>query len=454
MKTKSYSKKGARHQAPGIRVSSVLCLVSCALCLILSWAVCRPALADKVLEKSGSTTMISVDEKTAGLTLQECYELALKRSESIGIQKEVIEETKGQMLQALSTALPRVSFSYDLIREDLPKNGAVNSGGQQGAFTFTQPLFTGFKEFAAIGASKHIGKQRAAELLRAKQLLFTDVSDAFFLYMSFQEDEATLLDIRKALFGRVGELKKRQKIGKSRPSEIASAESRLRQTEADLENTRAQREVVGQLLEFLVGRSFDHLVDAGDPEMNMTEDAAYAKADNRPDVVAARESAESFKQNVAAARSEFFPSVTLNGNAYTKRLDANEGNDWDVTLAVNVPLFNGMHDWGAVRQARAQKNEADFRLSLARRQALLDIRNSYTRWRLNGRRVAALEKAVTAAEKNLRLQIEDFQKSLVNNLDVLQALTDLQSVQRSLVAAKADARRSYWSLKVSTGDVE
>ena len=51
------------------------------------------------------------------------------------------------------------------------------------------------------------------------------------------------------------------------------------------------------------------------------------------------------------------------------------------------------------------------------------------------------------------LQVEDFRKSPVNNLDVLQALEDLQGDRRDLVLAKAEAARMYWAVKVAAGDM-
>ena len=390
------------------------------------------------------------------LTLKECYQLALKRSETISIQRELIKETEGQMLQALSTALPKVAFAYSQTWQD-EGHSHINGGyASTGKFTLTQPLFSGFKEFAAIGASKHIGKQRQAELQRAQELLFTDVSDAFYLYLSYQEDEETVRDIAKALEDRVAELKKREAIGRSRASEVVSADAQLKRNEALLESVRAQGEVAGQLLEFLIGRSVDQLVDGDLPDEKASLDELAARIDKRADVVAARESFESFKNNVTAARSAFLPWVSLSGNSYTSRsgLTGLEGNDWDATITVAVPIFNGTTDIGAYAQARAQKNEADFRLSLAHRQALLDLKNAYTKWQANNRTLVALKKALDASEMNYKLQLEDFNHSLVNNLDVLQALQDLEGVRRDYVAAKSDAKRSYWSLKVATGDIE
>ncbi len=384
-------------------------------------------------------------------TLKECYDMALGRSESIAIQKEYIRETEGLILQSLSTALPKVAFAYSEKWQDVQGNNTLSGSTPEGKFTFSQPLFTGFKEFAAIAGSRHIGKQRAQELKRAQELLFTDVADAFYLYLSYQEDLDVLAKVQGVLEDRVAELQRRQKIGKSRPGEVAGAEAKLRKTEAAVESVRGQQETAGQLLEFLIGRPFERLVAEDIPAGEVDLQALYLKADDRADVVAARESFASYKNNVTAARSQFLPAVTLSGNSYTQRKGTSAGNDWDVTLGVNVPLFNGLGDFGSVRQARAQATEADLRLSQARRKALLEIRAAYTRWRTAGRRLKALDLSAEASEKNYTLQAADFQKSLVSNLDVLQALEDWQNARRDQAAARSDAARAYWAMQVATG---
>ena len=119
---------------------------------------------------------VNAERDALGLTLKDCYALALKRSETISIQKEFIKETEGLMLQSLSTALPKVAFAYSQTWRDVRPNDTFGGYQPEAKFTFTQPLFTGFKEIAAIRASKHIGKQREAELKRAKQMLFSSIS--------------------------------------------------------------------------------------------------------------------------------------------------------------------------------------------------------------------------------------------------------------------------------------
>ncbi|MBF0387755.1 MAG: TolC family protein [Candidatus Omnitrophica bacterium] len=407
-----------------------------------------------VLVIAGALLAPLVRAQEGPLTLADCYRLALARSEAIGIQKELILETEGLMLQSLSTALPKVAFAYSEKWQDVYKGDSFHSNVPEAKFTLSQPLFTGFKEFAAIRASRHIGKQRAAELKRAEQLLLVDVSDAFYLCLSLQEDEEALKDIIKALKDRFTEMQKRQGIGKSRKSEVVNVEARLRRAEAGLAMTMVQKEASGALLEFLIGREPEALLDDVLPQEARTLEAMAQELESRADIAAAREALAAYKQNVTAARSQFFPTATLSGNSYTTRVGTSAGNDWDVTLGVSVPIFNGLSDVGAVKQARAQKNQASLRLDQARRKAKMELRTAFRKWTLYEKRLTGLERALEAVRENYVLQSEDFQKNLVSNLDVLQAIEDLQAVRREKAVAKADARRAFWALKIAVGGVE
>jgi outer membrane protein TolC len=387
------------------------------------------------------------------LTLAECYRLALAQSETLAIQKERIAESEGAALQALGTALPKVSFVHIESVQDKSGERAVRDKVPEDRFAFTQPLFTGFKEFAALSGSKHLGKQREAELTRARQLLYIDVSDAFYLALRYQRDEEVVLAMRTVLVDRLGELTKRQALGKSRPSEVASAQAKLSRLDATLEGVMADRAVVGQVLTYLIGRTFGVLRDDAFAPAAYDRVSVIEMAAKRADVEAAREAYEVSMRNLTVVGAPLLPSAALTGSSYVKRGDAKEGNDWDAMLTVTVPIFNGTVDYGALKSARAQREQAALTLRSVRRKAELEASNGMVRWQAHERRAAALAKAVASAEENYRLQEEDFKTNLVSNLDVLSALEDLQGARRDLVAAETDARRAYCALLAYVGEV-
>lgn len=304
---------------------------------------------------------------------------------------------------------------------------------------------------ASVRAEK---KQRTHEKTRAEQLLLVDVANAFYLLLEQHEDLETLGTTRTTLLERMEELKEREKLGRSRPSEVVSAEAQLRRVEAEIERVRSQKVIARQLLEFLTGR--DPIEEITDSEPSLpsleTEEKHLTKAGKRPDVQAAEEAWRAAQKKVSVARGALFPTVALEGNYYVERAGAAEDVNWDVALKVDAPIFQGGDHAGAMKEATARERQAKLQYQKAERAASLDIRDATARLKAAVARSAALEKAMKASEEDYRFQVEDYRLSLVNNLDVLQALQALQEARREYLHATYEAKRLYWQLRIATGE--
>ncbi len=393
--------------------------------------------------------------ETQGLNLFDCYRLALKQSETLSIEQELIKESDGRFRQALSGILPQVTFSTSQEWQDRGGSSNASSEIPESKFVFSQPLFSGFKEFAAMAASRAERRQREAQKIRAQQLLFKDVSDAFYFLLAYQEDLEALKVIQTVLTDRLEELNKRVHLGRSRKSEVAGAEVRLRRLEAEIELVNSQKEVARQLMEFLTGQEVVHIEDSADIQTDLSDENDYlAKAVERADVRAAKEAWMMAQKEVLVAYAGYWPAVSLDGNYYTKRTGSSKNIDWDITLKVEIPIFKGTETSGAVKVEKAQLAQAKLQLDLAKRKAEQDIKNSYVSLKTAWKRKEALAKAVTAAEDNYRYQKEDYNNNLVNNLDVLDSLQELQDTQRDFIAAHNEFNRDYWNFQVSLGAID
>ena len=390
------------------------------------------------------------------LTLADCYRLALTQSETIAVQQERLKETEGRFLQALSGVLPRASFKLTEKRQDGSGNSAFTLKDiPERKFVLSQPLFSGFKEFAAMAGSRAEHRRRADEKVRAEQLLFIDVVDSFYLLRERREDLQTLETIRHALVERIDELQERERLGRTRPSEVASAEAQLRRVEAELEDVRSEETTARQLLEFLTG--LDHVDAVRDPEntipvLDPNEETYLAKSASRADVRATEEAWHVAQHEVTIARAKFWPTVGVDGNYYTKRVGVTQDVKWDVQLQVDVPLFQGGQVAGEVQETASRARQAKLQFEQLQRRASLDIRDAYVAAQSAIRRTEALEKALQAAEKSYQLQVQDYRLNLVNNLDVLQALQALEDARRDVIQVHAQLKQRYWHLRVATGD--
>ena len=395
------------------------------------------------------------------LTLSDCYKLALRQSEVIGISAEQIKIAEARFLQALSIMLPNISFVSADIQQGSASDAFTDVSGaltssikdSQRQFTVTQTLFNGFKAFAGITGSKLERNQFVNQKIRAEQLLLVDVSDAFYLLKEKREDLKALQKTRVALLNRVKELRQRENLGRSRPSEVVNAKAQLYGVEAHIELTKSQEVVARQLLEFLVGGSVYSINDTYDMPSSLEPVNYYvAKSDNRPDVKATKFGWEVAKKEVMIVNSDFLPNVDVEANYYTQRTGSGKGVDWDVTLNVNVPIFDGGLTIGKSNEAIAKAHQQELTYKRTKRLAPYNIRDSYIRLAAAMAIYRKLDKEYKTAKLNYHLQRKDYQLSLVNNLDVLASIQTLQNAQRDSIHAMYEAKRQYWQLRVAVGE--
>jgi outer membrane protein TolC len=231
-------------------------------------------------------------------------------------------------------------------------------------------------------------------------------------------------------------------------------EARLRRLEAEMEKVRGQKEVAGQLLEFLTGEAIHDLVDDMSIETELKEIELYMEQSrHRPDVLAQKEAWQRARQQITVVRSGYFPEVFLESNQYTRREGGSGNVDWDVMLSMEVPLFQGGETRGAVRSARAVINQEELRYARIQRQAAYEVKSAYTLFVSAVSRLDALTKAMESVQKNYELQLQDFQINLVNNLDVLEALEELQESRREYMSMQNEVKQLYWRFKTAVGDV-
>ena len=107
---------------------------------------------------------------------------------------------------------------------------------------------------------------------------------------------------------------------------------------------------------------------------------------------------------------------------------------------------------GGVRQASSQARQAKLRAAEARRRGLQEIRDAYTRVQAGLQRTTVLARALDETEESYQYQVEEYRRSLINNLEVLQALQILQDARRELIHANYEAKRQYWQLKAIAGE--
>ena len=393
-------------------------------------------------------------ESTAPLTLSQCYALALERSETIGLTQEDVALAEAQYEQVRAAVLPQAGFLFTDKFQDIggSSGSSLRRETPQAGFYGHQLLFAGFREFAAMKGQKHQIQSRARDVDQARLLLYEDVARVFFTVAANDLEIKSLETLIRLSQDRVGELRKRVAVGRSRDSEILSTESQWANLEARRQAAQGYRASALEVLSFLIGQRVSGVQDDF-PETVLPPplERYLSQTPSRPDVQSVLSQRESRRLFSLAARRSYWPTLNLDGNYYTQRVGANESVDWDLFLVLDVPFYKGGETQADARTAKSLERSVALRWSQVQRTAEREVRERYQNVLSYVAQVEKLERSASLAQKNYEMQRREYTMGLVSNLEVLAALNTWQEASSAWERTRLQSKNAAVLLELAVG---
>ncbi|TBR17593.1 TolC family protein [bacterium] len=382
-------------------------------------------------------------------TLGEAYAAALAASEQVAVSEQAIRRAEALYKEALGSSLPELSYRSQTSVQD----GTRGRAETDGALRLSHAGLNGYRELAAVRAAKADAGAERFRRRRAEQLLLSDLAGAYYGLLQAREDATNIAELQKLAELRLKELQERVRVGRSREADAIAQEFQASSLKAQFEESSRLAGARADLLAYLTRSS---VVEAAAPASSApAADLGLphylARVEDRPDVGAARLSAESAGQSVKAAQGDRLPELALGLNRYTNRPVVRERVKWDAGLTLSFPLFSWGAGRAAVEQARTSAETGTLDLSAARRQAELEVRNAYRDLASARRQLEVRRHAVELAERDYALQRRDEARGLVTSLEILESLNRLSAARLARSAADLTARLAAVSLELAAG---
>ncbi|HVO32910.1 MAG TPA: TolC family protein, partial [Elusimicrobiota bacterium] len=163
-----------------------------------------------------------------------------------------------------------------------------------------------------------------------------------------------------------------------------------------------------------------------------------------------REDLEARRMQVRYERGAYWPNADVTGHYYTQRATYLDAIDWDVIVALRVPLYQGGTVSAHVAEALAAERQSSWRLEEMQRTIYTAVRKTHAELTAALRESAVLGDATAAAQKSYDALREEYRLGLVTNLDVLEALDFLQTQRTAHDDARLRAKELYLSLGAET----
>lgn len=413
---------------------------------------------EAVAVDTASIASLSWRELFTDSHLQMLIEHALQSNTDLLSAQQRIKEAEATLSSAKLAYLPSFMLT--------PQGGVSSFDKSKGSWTYTGIASASWEIdiFGKLTNAKRRSKALYLQSLEYEQAVSTsliaNVANLYYTLLMLDEQyrisEETSVNWRES----VRAMRAMMAAGMTNEASVSQSEANCRQVEASLLDLKQQIKEVENSLSILLGEvpggiERGHLAGQDFPE-DLTVGVPLQLLSRRPDVKSAELSLASAFYSTNAARSAFYPSITLSGTAgWTNSAGNMIINPGKLLLsavgALTQPLFNKGLNIAQLKIAKAQQEEA----KLAFQQALLnagsEVNNALTqvqtargKTELRTGQIISLENAVRSTQLLM-------QHGTSTYLEVLTAQQSLLSAQLTQVADRFDEIQGIINLYQALG---
>lgn len=415
----------------------------------------QPSLRHSLFTMNKTLTSLLILLTTTGalraqtpMTLRQCIEHATARNVDVKLQENSVRSQEISLNTARHAWLPNVdagvSQNFNFGRALSSQNVYVNNNTSNTALSLSasMPLFTGGR-IAAQRKQAALNLQAAtADLARVRENLSLQVAQAY-LEVLCQQDFCTKAEEQLALSRhQLERLESLARLGKAAGVELSQARNVVAQDELALvENRNAARMALLSLSQLIEMPSPDSLniintTRQASHEIVGTPQSIYEEAlCLRPEIEADSLRMLSAEQGIRAARSGYWPSLSLNMGLGTSYYNTT---GWDnnpfgrqlkdnfskyIGLSLSIPIFDRLNTRNNVRQARVERESRFWQSEQTKKTLFKEIQQAWYNALSAREKLTASIAAEQAATDALTLTTRKFEAGKANTTEYEEART-------------------------------
>jgi len=425
-----------------------------------------------------STSLAKDPAKAAGglITLEQAYDMALETDQSI--RTAYWEVRKADLLPwgALAKIGPQINGSATYYRSETNMGTTVieksptglkifadqsalsRAGYAQAGITAQQSLidFTFFPTYRLAKLSKVA--TRLAHQFTIRETLY-GVASAYFAVIKQQSLVNVNRDALLLTEGQRDLAQKRMNVGEVTRTDVLRAQVTVeaaRQTLAQSESTlEMNRNTLANILNQAPNTPFSVAEPATYPTSLPSFNDLLSRAYGHREDLRVKEIA--IDQDIARrgqVLGQFFPKIVAEFDsalAHTSGTSNSSTTDWQATLSVQVPIFNGGQRQVDLRTADYQIQETRLAKELAAKTVEAEVKQAWLNVRTFEQTLKAARVQVVAAEQSYHdLQIQ-YRAGTATSVDLLSALNDFNTARQNLAGQTYDYQVALRNLEVVSG---
>jgi len=408
--------------------------------------------------------VVMASGETHHLNLDQCLKTAYLNNKTLLQLQEKISSAEYKIEEAHSGFLPQFSFNGSYTRlGSVPafETPAMNFGGFQiPAITiksgtennynlklsYQQPLFTWGKIRNSYEISRHGLSAAQEEYRKTKQEIKFGVVSLFYNILLAQE----LIKVREESIARIEDhlqtVQARYDKGYASEFDVLRAKVQVSNAKPPLVQAKNLYQLTLDNLKNILGINLKDSVkvEGGlefvpfDVDQSQAEEFA---SQNRSELKLLSEQKAIGEKALALARAGNKPSVFGSANYEYKRPYYSEDKwktDWNFTLALSLPIFDGFLTRSKVRQAKSDLKQLDLTEKQIQDLIKLEISQSISDLNLAKENILSQQENVNQAKESIRIAKVQYEKGLLTNLELMDTEFALTVAETNYLQALSD----------------
>lgn len=391
---------------------------------------------DVTTADTASAAAIPWQEFFTDTKLQALIQAGLQDNSDLRIATLRVREAEATLSSARLAYLPGVSLN--------PQGGISSYAGEKAAKTYSLALSADWEIDIAgritaekRGAYATLMQQKSYRQAVATQLVAT-IANSYYNLLTLDEQLSISRQSLRAWDEIIRTLEARKMAGEGHEASVAQAKASRLEVESSILSLSQQIHTLENSMCTLLGRTPQPIVRNDLASQVFPDHLALGipleLLDNRPDIRQAEYALQAAFYSTNAARTAFYPSLTLSGTAgWTNNSGAaivNPGN-WLLNAigSLTQPLFNRGRNIANLKIAKARQEEALVTFQQKLLEAGAEVNDALTQWQsaekrleVSSARIEALEEAVRAtrllmtySESSSYLEVLTAQQSLLSS---------------------------------------
>jgi len=369
------------------------------------------------------------------LTLEKCFEIALRKNPEINESKQKIERRRYLYFAGINEYLPQVSLSHSASFSGT--QGAPSSSNYSNRVSASETIFS-LKTMSAVRKKKISYEKSLADYNVKSASVRYEVARAFLEFLFVQEK----LEVNRKIFSlrkqNADLLRLKYEGGRESRGDMLYALALKEMAKTNLKNSRRSVASASQQLARLLGYPIkEKLRISGEfsvPKLDFDLEEKIKALKKSPRILSLKKDIENAEEELFSAKSDLYPKLTASQSvSWTQDREVPSSQNWSLSLNLSLPLFSGGPTYHK-NNVRAQthylrslkKNYENTLRSLEAdlRQAHLDFLNAVDR--------------ASSHLKLLEAVDERYKEARIKYMAGKISFIDLESVEQNLVDAEME----------------